>query len=52
MTVIQRKAGLAGAIAIIVLLALVVLGIAAWRDAGVQPVQDMTVAVPLPDSAK
>ncbi|MGF7153069.1 hypothetical protein [Novosphingobium gossypii] len=43
---ISRKG--ASVIAILVPLALIVLGIAAWRDAGVQPVTDQTVAVPLP----
>jgi len=45
----MRRRRLAGAIAIAVPIALIALGIAAWNDAGTQPVKDVTVAVPLPE---
>lgn len=48
MTTTIRKRRLAGAIAIAVPIAVIALGIAAWDDAGEQPVQDLTVSVPLP----
>ncbi|WP_162792217.1 hypothetical protein [Novosphingobium sp. P6W] len=52
MTIMKRRRRLAGAIAIAVPLAVVALGVAAWRDAGVQPVAHQTIAVPLPELAK
>ncbi|WP_404481660.1 hypothetical protein [Novosphingobium sp. BL-52-GroH] len=46
----MRRRRLAGAIAIAVPIAAVALGLAAWNDAGRQPVQDQTIAVPLPQA--
>lgn len=48
----MRRRKLGGVIAVVVPLAIVALGVAAWRDAGVQPVADQTIAVPLPELAK
>lgn len=48
MTTTIRRRRLAGAIAIAVPIALVLLGVAAWNDAGKQAIVDQTIAVPLP----
>lgn len=52
MTVNIRRRRLAGAIAVLLPLALIALGVVAWHDAGTRPVSDVTVAVPLPELAK
>jgi hypothetical protein len=44
-----RKLPLGGAVAIVVLLSLLALGTAAWYDAGVEPVVDQTISVPVPE---
>ncbi|MEE4450109.1 hypothetical protein [Novosphingobium resinovorum] len=45
----RGRASLAPKVAAILLpLALIALGVAAWNDAGVQTVEDQTIAVPLP----
>ncbi|EJL32196.1 hypothetical protein [Novosphingobium sp. AP12] len=51
MTTTIRRRRLAGAIAIAVPIAVVALGFAAWNDAGKQPVEDLTIEVPLPKEA-
>lgn len=47
----MRRRRVVGTLAILLPLALIALGVAAWRDAGVQPVVDQTIAVPLPQPA-
>jgi hypothetical protein len=46
-----RRRRLAGAIAIAAPVAVIALGFAAWNDAGKQPVEDLTIAVPLPQGS-
>lgn len=52
MTTTIRRRKLAGAIAIAAPVVVIALGIAAWNDAGKQPVEDVTIAVPLPELSK
>lgn len=47
----MRRRRLAGAVAIALPLAVIALGTAAWMNAGKEPVEDQTIAVPLPQEA-
>ncbi|WP_232493866.1 hypothetical protein [Novosphingobium kaempferiae] len=52
MSIVKRRRRVAPVVAIIVPVALIALGVAAWNDAGKQPVTDQTIAVPLPPLSK
>ncbi|MBF7011041.1 MULTISPECIES: hypothetical protein [Sphingomonadaceae] len=52
MNIVKRRRRIASAVAILLPIAVVGLGIAAWNDAGVQPVTQQTVSIPLPELSK
>ncbi|MCT2400991.1 hypothetical protein [Novosphingobium mangrovi (ex Huang et al. 2023)] len=52
MTIEMRGRGLPTVIALAVPLAVVALGVAAWVDAGRQPVREIVVSVAVPESSR
>ncbi|WP_170065880.1 hypothetical protein [Novosphingobium guangzhouense] len=52
MNIVKRRRRIASAVAILLPIAVIGLGIAAWNDAGVQPVVQQTVSVAVPELPK